>query len=115
MMAKFFIFLLCALVAGCVTQRVKRYRDLLDPLVGKEKKANINRLLGKPANCEQEQDLEKCEYRTTKERNDPVPIVHERESALGPDLSPYDTFDVLYLYYDGFGVLKDWKPVSVPQ
>lgn len=84
---------------------------MLDPKVGVAKKDEINKFLGNATWCTPEAGTEKCEYRTSRGSNHPVPDMYRKEEALGPDLSPYDRFDVLHLYYDAFGVLKDWEPV----
>lgn len=106
-------FLCLLVVAGCASSRTKRYQDMLEPKVGSGKKDEINKMLGSPSWCRSESGSEKCEYRTSKGSHAPVPDMYRKEGALGPDLSPYDQFDVLHLYYDGVGVLKDWEPVVV--
>lgn len=106
---------LLALVAfvGCTTSRVKMYQDIVDPLVGTSKKADVNRVLGSPASCAREEGFEKCEYHTSAARNEPVSYMSHKEPGYEINLSPYDSFDVLHLYYDDVGVLKDWSPVVV--
>ena len=111
-MRRSFIALLI-LLTGCAISPVKRYRTIIDPLVGKSKQDEVNQVLGKPVFCIQEQTLQRCEYRTTAARNEETPYMHHKEIGFGPDLSPYDSFDVLDLYYDAFGVLKEWNPVVV--
>ena len=103
----FFVF------AACTEPRIKRYENQLEPLVNKGKKLQIGKMLGQPVKCEPLEALERCEYRTARERNDPVPVVFKRESAMGPDVSPYEYFDVLHLFYDDSGVLKEWQPIVV--
>ena len=84
---------------------------MLEPKVGNAKKEEINKLLGNPAWCSKEEGREKCEYRTSHASNAPVPDMYRKEEALGPDLSPYDHFDVLHIYFDSTGVMKDWEPI----
>lgn len=97
-------------VAGCTHHRVNRFQSLLDPMVGKAKKAEVAKVLGAPVNCKPESVTERCEYRTAREHNDPVPIVHTKQPGFGPDVSPYDYFDTLYCTYDSLGTLKEWEP-----
>ena len=106
--------LLILVLVSCTEMRVKKYNDLLNPRVGTAKKEEVGKLLGNPVSCSQELEGEKCEYRTSHARNHPVPDVYRQERALGPDLSPYDHFDVLHVRYDGFGILKSWEPVVIP-
>jgi len=84
-------------------------------MVGNGKKESVDKVLGPPIKCVKEHALEKCEYRTARERNDPVPAVHHQERSMGPDLSPYEHFDVLHLYYDSFGLLREWEPIVIKQ
>ena len=105
-----FLFWLCS---SCTESRVKKYSDILEPLVGTAKKERLNEVLGKPTFCKRELAYEQCEYRTSRGRNDPVPEVFRKSEGLGPDLSPYEYFDVLRLYYDDFGVLKEWDAVNI--
>ena len=112
------IFFLCFLMfffTACSEPRVKKYKGILDPQIGAATKLQINKLLGKPTFCKPEGKYDKCEYRTTRGRNEPTPSIHKKEEALGPDLSPYEHFDVLHLFYDGFGVLREWQPVVLVQ
>lgn len=98
---------------ACSMSRVKMYRDIVDPMVGSSKKDDVNRVLGSPESCSHEKGLEMCEYRTSAARNEVIPDMSSRNPAMGPDLSPYDRFDVLHLYFDDFGILKDWDPIVV--
>lgn len=113
-MKKFFVVVL-TVFSACSQTRVKKYADILDPRLGNAKKQEVGKLLGPPTSCTAEQVGEKCEYRTARARNHPVPDVYRREGSLGPDLSPYDQFDVLQLRFDGFGVLKEWEPIFIHQ
>lgn len=112
------IFLSCLLLSlaliACTEGRVKKYRDILEPRIGTGKKDEIDKLLGNPAWCKEEGGAQKCEYRSSRANNEPVPDVYRRNEGMGPDVSPYDRFDVLHLQYDGFGVLKEWEPVMIP-
>jgi hypothetical protein len=101
-------------LGGCVEGRVKRYQSLLNPMVGTAKKDEVSRLLGSPTTCTTQPVGERCEYRTAKGRNDPVPSVYEK-NTLGPDLSPFEFYDVIQANYDGFGILKDWIPLVLSQ
>jgi len=105
--------LLVALSGSCTTTRVKRYQNLLDPLIGSSKRTEVNHLLGTPVFCRPEGDRELCEYRTSAARNFTVPDMHRKAEAMGPDLSPYDQFDVLHVYYDGFDTFKEWEPFVI--
>lgn len=96
---------------SCTQTRVKKYEGILEPLVGKATKSQVNQLLGSPVSCKQESRYEKCEYRSAFSQNDPVPEVFRKVEGLGPDLSPYEYFDVLHLYFDNFRILKEWEPV----
>lgn len=107
----FIIFSFCFLIASCSQNRVKKYQNILDPLIGKGKKDEINALIGNPISCKSESRYEKCEYRTAHAQNTPVPDMFRKSE--GPDLSPYEYFDVLYLYFDAFQVLKEWEPVVI--
>ena len=108
-------FILCIFLFGalpsCTELRVKKYRQMLEPKIGTTKKFEINKLLGSPAFCKQEVRYEKCEYRTMAAQNNQVPGIMRKEEGMGPDLSPYDYFDVLHLFYDGFEILREWEPV----
>lgn len=99
------------LLSSCAELRVKKYSNLLDPMLGSSKKQEVSKVLGSPTFCQAEGVFEKCEYRTASVRNYPVPAVYRKEIAMGPDLSPYEYFDVLEVQYDSFGVFKDWQPV----
>ena len=99
------------LMTSCVQTRVKKYEAILEPKIGKSTKLDITSLLGNPIYCRQESKYEKCEYRSAYSQNGPVPDMFRKSDGLGPDLSPYEYFDVLYLYFDGFHVLQEWEPV----
>lgn len=107
------IFLVGLFLGACTHTRLDRYGDILEPMVGLEKRTKIEKTLGQPVACEERLGLNRCEYRTASQLNEPVPIVFSRAPGFGPDLSPYHYFDVLYLYYDAFEVLQDWKPVVI--
>lgn len=98
---------------ACTETRIERYTDIIEPHVGGTHKAEMNKILGAPTFCKEEGKYEKCEYRTARGRNEPVPGVFRKEPAMGPDLTPYEHFDVLHLYYDSFAVLKEWEPIVV--
>ena len=100
-------------LTGCTSTPVERYEDLLHRHVGTSKRADVDKILGQPTSCKKLDGYEMCEYRTAAARNEPVPIVHIKEPGYGPDLTPYDSFDVLHLNYDSFGILKDWTAVVV--
>lgn len=113
-MRRLILIVLLVNLVQCTHQRVDRYRSAIEPRVNKSKKAELDELLGSPVKCEPSKDgLERCEYRTASERNAPIPEVFRRNSTMGPDVSPYEYFDVLHLYYDSFGTLKEWSPVVV--
>lgn len=105
-----FIFLL---LSACTETRIKRYTDIVEPHLGSASKSEMNKILGAPTYCKDEGKYERCEYRTSRGRNESVPAIHRKEPAMGPDLTPYEHFDVLHLYYDGFAVLKEWEPIVV--
>ncbi len=107
--------LLCSLLISCSQTRVKKYQNVLEPLVGKAKKSEVNHLLGNPVSCKQEPPYEKCEYRTAYSQNNPVPDMFRKSEALSLDLSPYEYFDVLHLYFDSFHILKEWEPIVLAQ
>lgn len=111
---KVILSLLFLLFIGCTEPRFKRYQDIIDPKVGVADKTDMNRMLGSPVKCTPDGSYQMCEYRTAKGRNEPVPSVHEKKEGF-PDLSPYEYYDVLHLFYDDFGVLRDWKPVVLPK
>lgn len=102
----FFLILFC----HCTSPRVKKYQAVIDPGIGSAKKVEMSKLFGNPIACQSEAILERCEYRTSYVRNEPVPDVYKKTEGV-PDLSPYDQFDVLYLYFDALGVLQSWEPV----
>ena len=109
------LFVLSLVVfCSCTETRIKRYSDILEPHVGNTSKVEMDRLLGGPAYCRAEGKYQLCEYRTAIGRNEQIPYVHLKNDAMGPDLSPYEHFDVLQLYYDDFGTLRDWKPIVLP-
>jgi hypothetical protein len=98
---------------ACTEARIKKYEDLLEPMLGKAEKPQIDKLLGSPASCAPIETYQRCEYRTSQGRNDPVPFVGRKNAAMGPDLSPFEYFDVLALTYDGFGTLREWEPIAI--
>jgi hypothetical protein len=108
------ILLILGLTIGCTELRVQRYQTILDPMLGKSKKADVDHELGRPTFCKNLNVGEICEYRTARGRNDPVPAAAQK-STLGPDLSPYDYFDVLQIEYDGMGIFKDWTATTIRQ
>lgn len=101
------------LCLACTQTRVERYADLIEPHIDGAKKPEMNRILGAPTYCREEGKFEKCEYRTARGRNESVPGIHHKQPAMGPDLTPYEHFDVIHLYYDSFSVLKEWQPIVV--
>ncbi|MBI4403429.1 MAG: hypothetical protein HY537_04670 [Deltaproteobacteria bacterium] len=103
------------MLAGCTHTRVKFYHDLINPLVGSATKEKMNSLLGSPTWCKQETSFEQCEYRTSRGRSEPVPAIHRQHESMGPDLSPYDYFDVLHLFYDDTKTLREWSPIVIQQ
>lgn len=106
-------FSLCLLILGCTEPALNRYSRWLDPKVGNANKSDMVNLFGAPVSCRQEANFENCEFRTARGRNAPVPAVHQQNASMGPDLSPYEHFDVLSLQFDGLGVLRSWKPLHV--
>src|SRR5688572_15067600 len=98
-MTKLLALALLTMFVACNQSNVKKYRDLLEPRVGSAKKDEINQLLGAPAWCRDEEGSQRCEYRTSRATNNPVPDMYRKEASLGPDLSPYDHFDVLHLHF----------------
>jgi hypothetical protein len=108
--ALFFLFLF---FTSCAETRVKKYEDLLEPLLGKADKKEVDKLLGTPVSCTPVDTYQRCEYRTSRGRNEPVPFTGQKSAAMGPDLSPYEYFDVLALTYDGFNTLREWEPLTV--
>ncbi len=109
------VFIVVFFLTACTQSRVKVYGDMLEPRVNIAKKEEVNKLFGTPTWCTPDSGSEKCEYRTSRGSNHPVPDVYRKEDSLGPDLSPYDHFDVLHLRFDSFGILKDWEPVVIRQ
>lgn len=107
-------FLVIFLLSGaCIHQKERRYQAILDPKVGKSTKAVLDKTLGEPVSCANEAAGQWCEYRTASASNDPVPDAYRKTATMGPDLSPYDQFDVLHLHYDSEGVLQAWEPIVV--
>jgi hypothetical protein len=104
---------LILMFTACTESRVRKYEDLLEPLLGKAEKEEVDKLLGAPASCQPVESYQRCEYRTSRGRNEPVPFTARKNAAMGPDLSPYEYFDVLALTYDGFNTLREWEPISV--
>lgn len=110
------IFLVLGVLVACSQSRVRRYEELIEPQLGKANKDEMSRLLGaKPTKCEKVKLYEQCEYRTARERNDPVPGEYSTGLAGSPDLKPFAYFDVIHLYYDETEVLREWSPVKVAQ
>lgn len=99
----------------CSQLRVQRYQSMLDPLVGNAERKEVDKLLGHPASCQALELGNRCEYRTLAQRNHTVPDAHRPMPGFGPDLSPYEYFDVLSLDYDVFGKFKSWEPVVILQ
>ena len=112
-MIQVFAVLVSLALMACTEPRIKRYQTMLDPMVGTAKKTDVDAQLGKAIKCERKEKGQECEYRTASGRNEQIPMAHQQRSAMGPDLSPYEYFDVLHLTYDDFGILKDWQPVIV--
>jgi len=104
---------LVVLMTSCAEHRVKRYQDMLDKHVGVTQKKELDRQLGEPTQCRPDGSMKLCEYRTAAGRNEQVPYVHQKKEGF-PDLSPYEHYDVLHLFYDDFNVLRDWKAVVLP-
>lgn len=100
-----------AALSACTEPRVKPYQRLLDPEVGRANKARVTALLGNPVKCEITAGQESCEYRTTAGRNDPTPSVHRPSPGFGPDLSPFEHFDVIKAHYNDVGILREWEPM----
>lgn len=97
-------------IVGCTEPRVKRYGTLLDPLLGKAKKEDVTSALKvAPVSCKSDGPGETCEYRTALANNDPLPATHRQTPGFGPDLSPLDYYDVIFVTYDGMGIFKDWR------
>lgn len=112
---KIFVSVLMAglFLSGCTEKRVKKYQDVLEPRISKAKKTEIDKMFGTPEKCIQEGPHLKCEYRTAAMRNTPVSDMYRKEPGMGPDLTPYDHFDVIHVFFDGLGVMQDWKPIVV--
>ena len=83
------------LILSCTQSRVKKYEGALEPLIDKASQNQVNAVLGNPVFCRQESRYEMCEYRTAAGHNAPVPDMFRKSESLGPDLSPYEYFDVL--------------------
>ncbi|MBI1859312.1 MAG: hypothetical protein HYR96_00125 [Deltaproteobacteria bacterium] len=98
---------------GCTQPAIKKYSDMLDPLVGLATKKEITRLLGQPVSCQNDMNYEVCEFRTSRARNNPVPAVHQKHPGMGPDLTPYEQFDDLSLQFDALETLRGWRPLRV--
>lgn len=109
---KLALFWLLALVVACTQPRTRRYSEVIDPMVGSGKKEELDKLLGNPAFCQQESAFQKCEYRTAMGRNDPTPVIFSKATTM-PDVSPYEYFDVIHLFYDDRRVLKEWQAIVV--
>ena len=109
-----FLVGIVGILGGCTEPRVKTYEGILEPRVGKSKKEEIDHILGNPTSCRDTDGVQTCEYRSSRANNQPVPNVYRKQEGMGPDLSPYDRYDVLHLKYDSFGVLKEWEPVVIP-
>ncbi len=101
---------LLVLIVACTQPRMRRYSEVIDPMVGSGKKEELDRLLGNPTFCQQEKAFQKCEYRTAMGHNAPTPIVFTKMTHM-PDVSPYEYFDVIHLFYDDLRVLKEWQAV----
>lgn len=109
-----YAFLLCLiLLSSCVESRVKKYQALLEPERQRGKRSEIELQLGPANRCIPEGRYLRCEYLTAKASNVPVGSVYRKQPGMGPDLSPYDQFDVLHLLYDSFGVLQEWYPITI--
>lgn len=112
-MTKSLLFILMGLLFfGCAQKRIKRYQSMLDPKVNESKKEELDKLLGPPVSCSVEVGgLNKCEYRTAAGRNQPTPAAFRKSKTMKIDVSPFQQFDVLHLYYDSDRILKQWEPV----
>lgn len=100
-------------MTSCTQSRVKRYQAILEPKIGKSTKSQISTILGNPVSCLQEAKYEKCEYRSAYTQNGPIPDMFRKSEGIGPDLSPYEYFDVLHLYFDAFHILQEWEPIVI--
>lgn len=107
------IFLSMLVLPSCTHTALRRYGDLIEPQIGRANKADMARQLGSPENCKSDGNYENCEFRTSRGKNAQVPAVHQRAPGMGPDLSPYEHFDVISLQFDSLGVLRGWKPERV--
>ncbi len=105
----FFIFFI-----SCSYPRIKHYESLLDNKIGVADKEAISKLLGSPVFCDKNMALERCEYRTSAGRTEIVPEV-VKKTETWPDLSPYDYYDVIHLFYDDKGILRDWKAIVLKE
>ena len=112
-MRNLFLLLVLSVLVSCAQSRVRRFDELIEPKIGKATKSNMSQLLGTPVKCIRVAALERCEYRTASQRNDPVPGVHIPKKGMGPDVSPYEYFDVIHVFYDDFRVVRDWAPVVI--
>lgn len=99
-------------VAACTQLRTRRYSEMIDPLIGTGKKEELDQLLGNPTFCLQQSQLQKCEYRTATGRNAPTPMVFAKTTTM-PDVSPYEYFDVIHLFYDDRRILTDWQAIVI--
>ena len=113
MLFKYLGFLLLLFFTGCTESMVKRYADVIEPQLGSATKSDFRKLFGPPAFCKPDKDWELCEYRTAHTRNYPTPRMYAKNPTFGPDLSPYEFFDVIHLYYNEWGILQEWDPVVV--
>jgi len=98
---------------ACSLSPLKRLEEAMDPMVGVKKKQEVERVIGEPVQCHSNTGTTRCEYRTLIGRNDPAPATHKKEPGMGPDLSPYEFFDVIEAFYDETGMLKDWHALSI--
>jgi len=107
-------FLVLVSLVSCTHSRAKRYSELLDKLIGNEKKDRVASVLGAPARCNAAEGGELCEYRTAAGRNLASPGVQTPTPGFGPDVSPYDHFDVIHVYYNDVGLMREWEPIVLP-
>ena len=108
------LFLLPLLLQACASSPLRRLEESMDPMVGKKKRGEVERLVGQPVKCSSPQPMTRCEYRTLIGRNDPAPVTSKVEPGFGgPDLSPYEFFDVIEIFYDATGMMSDWRPLSI--
>lgn len=82
-------------------------------MVGVKKRGEVERLIGEPVKCATQGNLTRCEYRTLIGRNDPAPATSKKEPGFGPDLSPYEFFDVIEIFYNETGLMTDWRALSI--